>query len=61
MTADKSNRCNNCPGKGCYDCPMFGVGENPIYQKRRAEAAARKQARLEAKQKEDDGPSSAQL
>jgi len=27
-------RCNNCPGRGCAECPMFGVGENPEYQRR---------------------------
>lgn len=24
-------RCDNCPGRGCETCPMFGVGENPEY------------------------------
>ena len=27
-------RCNNCPSKGCKECPMFGVGENPVYLER---------------------------
>lgn len=26
-------RCLNCPSKGCYNCPMFGVGENPEYKR----------------------------
>ena len=29
------NRCNNCPGKGCADCPLFGVGNNPEYMKKK--------------------------
>ena len=26
--------CNNCPSKGCKECPMFGVGLNPVYMQR---------------------------
>ena len=45
-------RCNNCPGRGCKECPMFGVGENPVYlqrlaareEKRRASGAAQAEA-----------------
>eukprot|EP00965_Chrysotila_dentata_P210498 6185921-Pleurochrysis_carterae.AAC.3 len=36
-------RCNNCPTKGCATCPMFGVGENPVYlELMRAREARRK-------------------
>lgn len=24
-------RCEDCPGRGCAACPMYGVGENPEY------------------------------
>jgi len=27
-------RCGNCPSRGCRDCPMYGVGLNPIYIER---------------------------
>ena len=23
------SRCNNCPGRGCYECPLYPVGEHP--------------------------------
>jgi ferredoxin len=26
--------CNNCPTKGCRECPMYGVGLNPVYLER---------------------------
>ena len=26
--------CNNCPSRGCKDCPMYGVGRNPAYLER---------------------------
>ena len=38
-------RCNNCPSRGCKSCPMFGVGENPVYLERVAEREARAKAR----------------
>jgi len=36
--------CNNCPSKGCKDCPMFGVGLNPVYQARLEEREAKREA-----------------
>ena len=36
--------CNNCPSKGCKDCPMYGVGLNPVYQARMEEREAKKRA-----------------
>jgi ferredoxin len=35
-------RCENCPSKGCKDCPMFGIGENPVYLQRQAEREERR-------------------
>ena len=29
--------CNNCPSRGCKECPMYGIGQNPIYMERLAE------------------------
>lgn len=28
-------RCEDCPGRGCATCPMYGVGENPEYLKKK--------------------------
>ena len=61
LKGDEGMRCNNCPSKGCYACPMFSIGESPIYLKRKAEAAERKRKRLEKKRKEENGASSANL
>jgi len=27
LSANKGLRCNNCPSRGCKNCPMFGVGD----------------------------------
>jgi len=52
----QGNRCNNCPSRGCAQCPMFGIGENPIYrqrlQKREARKVASGQAAKEAADRE---------
>mmetsp|Transcript_2216 Transcript_2216/g.5125 ORF Transcript_2216/g.5125 Transcript_2216/m.5125 type:complete len:273 (-) Transcript_2216:69-887(-) len=45
-------RCNNCPGKGCADCPLFGVGKNPEYERKKA---AKKRSRAEKKEMSIDG------
>ena len=36
-------RCTNCPSRGCNACPMFGVGENPVYLERKAKREEMKQ------------------
>lgn len=41
--------CGNCPSNGCKRCPMFGVGLNPTYLKRKEEKEAKKKAREERK------------
>jgi hypothetical protein len=33
ISGNQQMRCLNCPSKGCYNCPMFGVGENPEYKR----------------------------
>lgn len=45
-------RCEDCPGRGCKTCPMYGVGENPEYVRKVKErqAIARKKS-LGAKRK----------
>lgn len=58
----QGTRCNNCPGRGCASCPMFGVGRNPVYLKRQKQReerkiksgqAAREQADRESQNKMD--------
>ena len=38
-------RCNNCPGRGCYECPLYPVGEHPTYLENAAKREAKKAAR----------------
>lgn len=48
ISGNMGSRCNNCPSRGCADCPMYGVGKNPAFEKRekkRDERAARKRIR----------------
>lgn len=35
-------RCEDCPGRGCSQCPMYGVGENPEYLRQKAMREAKK-------------------
>ena len=40
--------CNNCPSKGCKECPMFGVGQNPVYLARLEERQLKREESGEA-------------
>jgi len=42
ISTNRSARCENCPTRGCYNCPMYGVGYNPQYIAKRKEIAKRK-------------------
>ena len=33
ISGNNEFRCTNCPTRGCANCPLFGVGENPEYLK----------------------------
>lgn len=62
ISSNKGYRCNNCPTKGCYECPMFSVGGgNPNYIAKRKEMARRRKERKMAALKDlnaiDEGPS----
>ena len=46
-------RCNNCPGRGCKECPMFGVGENPIFLERQAAREKKRRASGEAQEQQE--------
>jgi len=50
------SRCNNCPSRGCKDCPMFGVGNNPTYTARMEARRLKKEASgaAQAKRQEDE-------
>ena len=37
-------RCNNCPGRGCRTCPLYGVGQNPEYARKKAARKTKRQS-----------------
>ena len=41
ISGNMKARCGNCPSRGCKDCPMFGVGKNPEFEKREEERKAK--------------------
>ncbi len=48
------SKCGNCPARGCKSCPMYGIGESPVYKKRLKDKEARKKERkLRAAKKEE--------
>jgi len=47
ISGNMGSRCNNCPNRGCKDCPMYGVGKNPAFQ----EQDQKRLDRLEAKKR----------
>ena len=53
--------CNNCPGKGCEECPMYGVGRNPVYLARLEERAAKKEASGEAAREREEAAAAANV
>ena len=50
ISTNRGMRCNNCPGNGCRNCPMYSVGANPEYTKKRMEMRRKRRARAEAEQ-----------
>lgn len=50
ISGNMGARCNNCPTRGCKNCPMFGVGLNPEF-KQREERRNVKFAKAEMKKK----------
>ena len=61
LPGNSGARCNNCPGNGCKVCPMFGVGENPIYVKRKLKIDQKRKARKAQKAAAENGATSADL
>ncbi|KAL7541926.1 hypothetical protein ACHAWF_013147 [Thalassiosira exigua] len=60
ISGNMGSRCNNCPSRGCKNCPMFGVGLNPEFQKREAKRKE-KLARAEMKKKMESQNKRAEL
>jgi len=60
ISGNMSSRCNNCPSRGCADCPMYGVGKNPYFEKKEEQRKER-MARRKMKQQMEDSNRSAEL
>ena len=54
ISGNQGLRCNNCPSRGCKNCPMFGVGQNPVYEKREKERKLRAERRRLQQMREED-------
>ena len=46
ISGNMGSRCNNCPSRGCKQCPMFGIGENPDFKMKEAQRKANKAEKL---------------
>jgi len=60
ISGNMGSRCNNCPSRGCKDCPMYGVGKNPYFEKKEQERKE-KAARRRMKKRMEDSDRSAEL
>ena len=54
ISGNLGSRCSNCPSRGCADCPMYGVGKNPYFEKKEKERKARIAQNRLRKQREED-------
>jgi len=50
ISGNNDLRCNNCPTRGCFNCPMWGVGENPEFKRKQDEIAKKRQRRRATKE-----------
>lgn len=44
-------RCEDCPGRGCQACPLYGVGENPAYLEKKSMRESLKKSRADEDRK----------
>jgi ferredoxin len=55
ISGNMKARCNNCPSRGCADCPMYGVGKNPYFEKKEKERKERMaKRRMQQRMKEEN-------
>lgn len=57
ISGNMGSRCNSCPSRGCADCPMFGVGKNPSFEKKEKERKEKMAIRKMKRQMEDQNRS----
>ena len=54
ISGNMKSRCNNCPSRGCRTCPMFGVGQNPVFEAAEQLRKEKKKKRQVQQQRERD-------
>lgn len=57
ISGNMKARCNNCPSRGCQDCPMYGIGKNPEYERKERERKEKMAKRKLVQQRERDAKS----
>jgi len=57
ISGNMGSRCNNCPSRGCSDCPMFGVGKNPNFEEKEKERKEKMAKRRMKKRMEEENRS----
>lgn len=54
ISGNMGSRCNNCPTRGCANCPMYGVGLNPEFKKKEKLRKERLQKAATKKRRESE-------
>ena len=57
ISGNMASRCSNCPSRGCRDCPMYGVGKNPEFERKEKERKERMERRKLQQQREAESKS----
>eukprot|EP00814_Leptocylindrus_danicus_P010446 CAMPEP_0116031250 /NCGR_PEP_ID=MMETSP0321-20121206/17392_1 /TAXON_ID=163516 /ORGANISM="Leptocylindrus danicus var. danicus, Strain B650" /LENGTH=437 /DNA_ID=CAMNT_0003506319 /DNA_START=248 /DNA_END=1562 /DNA_ORIENTATION=+ len=59
ISGNMGSRCNNCPSRGCKNCPMYGIGKNPEFERKEKERKRKREERklrmeMEKREKRSD-------
>lgn len=57
ISGNMGSRCNNCPSRGCKDCPMYGIGRNPYFEKKEKDRKLRAAKRNMKEERENSNRS----
>jgi ferredoxin len=60
ISGNMGARCSNCPSRGCKNCPMYGVGQNPEFE-RKEKARKERLAKRKLKQQREREEKSVEL
>jgi hypothetical protein len=57
ISGNMGSRCTNCPTRGCRDCPMFGIGKNPEFERKEQERKERRERKKLQQMREEENKS----